>query len=207
MIWELSHLFFHGRSSMYLQKVDWFGKRFLIDLHIWTNIFFSRLPFNWKTPYTYPIAVAFFAALGFISSTSVIPMMIFFVGSFILFIAFIKDILNDLNDLNGLMKKSRKDERMQLFCKIIKDSSSVKQLSKRSSFYIFHNNDGISTLCRFLSAFNDIAEFSMAILFAWSLLSICVVLLTLQSVLVREIEITRLYQHSLPANAQSLHSF
>lgn len=110
-------------------------------LHIFTNesikwmylLFrdaFHKLPFDWSTPYTYPIAFAFFTAIPPTIFTSALPFMVFLVGAFVLLIAFIKDLLNDLIHLNALTKRTQKLKRMRLFRKFIQDSSRVKQLSK-----------------------------------------------------------------------------
>lgn len=89
-----------------------------------------RLPFDWQTPYTFPIAFAFFTVGTYASFVSLLPIEIFFIGSFLLFMAFLKDISSDLNHLNELLKgKKVQMERKQLLYKIIKNFSSVKRLS------------------------------------------------------------------------------
>lgn len=92
-------------------------------------------------------------------------MGIFITETFFLFIIFIEENLHDLKNLKKMMriKTTTEVQRLQLFYKIIDDFSSVKE---------------------FLSAFNGIVEFNIATLFLWSLLSICGVLLFLQTILV-----------------------
>ena len=90
---------------------------------------FLRLPFNWKTPSGFAIAFTFYTAVSYTLLFSFVPIAILFIGTFILFISFIKNILNDLQQFKELRKKSQKNKRMRLFCNIIQDFSSIKQLS------------------------------------------------------------------------------
>lgn len=127
----------------------------------------------------------YYSAATYAILCSVLPVFLFLLGTFIVLIYFIKDISNDVKNLPKLKLKSQKPERKQLFLKIIRDFSTIRQLSAFRFFLSFSIYYFLSQFfLRFLSAFNGIIEFNIAILFVWSLLSICSLLLVVQIVLV-----------------------
>lgn len=93
---------------------------------------FRRLPFNWKTPLGYSIAIAFEGATLHSVTLGFTPIFCIFLGSAWLEIAFIEDIANDLAEVNSSIDASNGNKRRDLterFCYIIRFYSDAKQLS------------------------------------------------------------------------------
>lgn len=97
---------------------------------------FPRLPFDYRTPFNFWVAFAFLGVTTYPFLISLVPVITFFLGSFLLFITFLKDISEHLGRLKKLtkIKKSQDIERKQLLYEIIKDFSIVKQLSIFTTF-------------------------------------------------------------------------
>lgn len=100
----------------------------------WFYRLVCRLPFNWKTPVGYPIALIYQIVLAYPSFFHLAPILSFAIGLVRIFIAMIDDISNDLHRLNEMSqqisKTTKNHQQMKtLFAKIINDFSDVKQLS------------------------------------------------------------------------------
>lgn len=158
-----------------------------------------RLPFNWKTPIGYMIALASEWAIIH-SAILTAAIFVFFVGSAWLIICLIKDITNDLSELNitGTSLHSRRELR-ERFCYIIQFYSDAKQLSVALKTFDYANNiniynirtnhflsswNSIYFLHRFVDEFSQIYEFLLISFFLWSLLSIASSLLVILSQIV-----------------------
>lgn len=107
---------------------------------------FARLPFNWKTPFGYFIAMVIFAEVTFYILCCGVIGVCLLVGSCWLIQTIVQDISHDVNDFN-VSKKKWNQNRMEMkikFNNFIDDFSYAKQLSgKRNQFSsvknIFHN--------------------------------------------------------------------
>lgn len=98
---------------------------------------FSRLPFDWKTPLGYFIAMVIFAEVTFYILCCGVIGVCLLVGSCWLIQAVVQDISQDQNDFN-VSKKKWNQNRMEMkitFNNFIDDFSHAKQLSgKRNQF-------------------------------------------------------------------------
>lgn len=157
-----------------------------------SNLF--RLPFDWKAPFRFLVAMIGLHAAFFAILLGLLPTISLFIGSCLLFISFTKDITNDLVMLNigGLSKRGRDQHMRMHFLNIIKLHSVVKQL-RASRGMRFHLNQSQLILlicfslilsCRLVDEFNIIYEMIICSLFIWTLLSIASSLLGLMSILV-----------------------
>lgn len=92
----------------------------------------GRLPFNWKTPIGYFVALATEYAYCYCTLMGFSPIFGFFLGSAWLASTFAKDITNDVIELSSISKTSRKKNGKELkkrFWYIIRFYSDAKQLS------------------------------------------------------------------------------
>lgn len=95
-----------------------------------------RLPFNWRTPLGYLMALILQAASTYVTLLSVSPSIILLVGSCWILILFIHDITNDLSKLSAIKHdqllssgKNTNGKIKRRFCKIVRNFSDVKELS------------------------------------------------------------------------------
>lgn len=92
---------------------------------------YLRLPFDWKAPLGYSIALMLSATSVFYILYCGVAAVSTFVGLNLITIAIADGIADDVNIMNELnIKSDRNDfEAKLLFCNIINDFSDVKQLS------------------------------------------------------------------------------
>lgn len=92
--------------------------------------FYIRLPFNWKTPLGYLIALLALALAAYFTLVCATSNLCLLGGSCRLFISFIDDISQDLSVLNKFKSENRcgKDV-LKCYCNIIQTYEDVKQLS------------------------------------------------------------------------------
>lgn len=94
-------------------------------------IAFSRLPFNWRTPIGFAVAllgsyIAIYAVL-----LSIGPILSFFIGACWFIVVFAKDVTNDLSQFNAAeLRLLSHAELKKRFTLVIQQLSDVKQLSK-----------------------------------------------------------------------------
>lgn len=89
---------------------------------------FSRLPFNWRTPWGY-LAAWIIQSVGFLCTLMCIPgFSVMFFGSCWLFASIIKDLANDLPQLNTTKADRRQYELKARFCRTVQYHSNLKQL-------------------------------------------------------------------------------
>lgn len=89
------------------------------------------MPFNWKTPFGYSIALIGESLAGLAMIFMGGPSGVYFVGSSTLIIEFVKDITNDMSNLNVPAFNERNRKKMKKrFYNILQDFSDAKQLSK-----------------------------------------------------------------------------
>lgn len=116
-----------------------------------SQIFFNRLPFNWRTPFGYLIA-QLSIAISYISILAcLILTLCFYVSSCWLFATFAKDITNDLDLLNAFGASDRSHSKLQEhLSNIIQSHIDVKQLS--SITYRLETNSFCLKYCHSLHA-------------------------------------------------------
>lgn len=147
------------------------------------------LPFDWKTPIGYSLAIFSFCIATYVLTSGIVPIVCFFIGSSELFMSFNRDLTSDVKQLNKLGRRSTNDENhreiQQFFVNIVVNFSTLKQLSAfSSSFELYLPIDLIDFIIlrfRFFARFNDILEFAITDLFIFSLFSICCSLFALQT--------------------------
>lgn len=92
---------------------------------------FDRLPFNWKTPVGYLVAIFTQSAGTYAAIISGVTSMAFLISSCWLFVCIAKDITTDLPLLDCSEKSTRHDPTMKRrFCSIIQMYADARQLSK-----------------------------------------------------------------------------
>ena len=90
---------------------------------------FERLPFDWKTPFGYLLAISAQAAGYFCICSNAPPVIGYMIGSCWLFISFIEDITTEFLLLNSSEASSNQNDKefKENFCNIIQLYSDVKQ--------------------------------------------------------------------------------
>lgn len=129
--------------------------------------FHSRLPFNWKSPSGYFIALLLQSTEIFCMTYADIPVFWFLFQSCQLFEAFVEDISNAVLHLDMDKSKSAKETQIQpteQFINLLRNFSTIKQ---------------------FVNKFNDCYEYIVTSISLWANLTICSTLLTLQFELVK----------------------
>ena len=94
--------------------------------------FAPRLPFNWKTPIGYLIALIFIDVAVFGAFLGIMATVALSASFSCLLISFAESIENDVNSLNAMSAKCGENivQMKKLFKNIIEDLSDMKQLSK-----------------------------------------------------------------------------
>lgn len=126
-----------GTESYYLSCPLWFvwhptslfdGKMHdeFIDFLLWIIV---RLPFSWKTPTGFAIAILIESLSCFSVLYSILPTVCFTVGSYLLVVAAIKVIANDFQILCSRIATENSKKVKELFIDIISDITDVKKLS------------------------------------------------------------------------------
>lgn len=166
MAWVMNHSYCHVqyckrcKNEMKLNKL---ANSSLIHL--------CRLPFNWKTPIGYLIALSAEYASVHSALFGFTPVTSFFVGSAFLTTCFVRDIENELPQLNVIARSTRSRKKMmERFCYIVRFHSDAKQLSAMRTIFLQFNS--IYFLCRLVDELSQIFEFILFDLFLWSVLSI-----------------------------------
>lgn len=95
----------------------------------------KRLPFDWRTPFGYLIALFIECMAVFSIIQTTIPLTCFFIGSCWILAAFAKDITSDLSGWNvgRLLGQRPAIDKMRL-CHIVQIHSDTKQLSVEKTF-------------------------------------------------------------------------
>lgn len=91
---------------------------------------FSRLPFNWKTPFGYLLAWVAQAVAAYSTVNHLNLVISLLIGSCYFVIGTLKDIENDFAQFNGV-KASTKNRRQKNahFCEIVEFHTDARQLS------------------------------------------------------------------------------
>lgn len=146
---------------------------------------FTRLPFDWKTPFGYFQATLAEAIDIFCVVFNMTPVLGFMLGACLLSIAFIEDIASKFNDLPPNEPETMAVKKR--FCNVIQLYSSVKELSDPLNQFIGREIIEICAFAfsnRFMDLFNQMYEFMVFVTLAWCLASISCDFLLLQSELV-----------------------
>lgn len=134
MIWKTNHTFSAFQwCKRVLTKIIKLRK-----LHFLILLFrpILRLPFNWKTPGGYFIALCAECIAVFVELFSSSTMLCFSVGSCWLFITIVRDITNDLTYLNcNKISASNIQTKKVQFYHIIEFYSDAKQLSFQTTYF------------------------------------------------------------------------
>lgn len=150
-----------------------------------------RLPFDWKTPITYLMALAIMYVVlihVYIFASAAIS---FEIGSYLWVVEFIEDIKHDTESINKIAKSRRNRwQTMQRLRDSIEFHCHIKQFS--ICFLNFRWNIRISTVWswpdftkfRLVRNVSNIGEPMLTAVFSWSLVTICGTLLIVQMQLV-----------------------
>lgn len=88
-----------------------------------------RLPFDWKTPFGFTVALLSQIVGGCATFSILLPAFSFMIGSCVLFIFVADDITKDLAVFNsGKVAKKNRVPRLKRFCAIIEIHSDARQL-------------------------------------------------------------------------------
>lgn len=155
-------------------------------------LWFSRMPFDWRTPFGYFWYLAFYGFGMVCVVLTAMPTMCLLVGCCWLFSAFAKDITNDLYFLNmSLRPNSQRNDRLEFrrdFCQLVQLHSDAKELSAKlwifSTFIcelIQSRNFCLFVVflhllyaqCSCIDKFNVIFEFKIMMYFLWVQTTIC----------------------------------
>lgn len=94
--------------------------------------FYTRLPFNWRTPLGYAIALSVQGLAAYFTLVSISTVVCFLVGSCWLFISFIKEVSEDLCVLyDDKSAKRNHADLSKYYSNIIQTYADVKQLSTK----------------------------------------------------------------------------
>lgn len=105
------------------------------------------MPFNWKTPLGFFVALTVQAIASYFTLLSTASILCFLVGLCLLLIAFVRDLANDLKALSVTEIPKKKHEKlMEDFRKSIKRYSQVKELRSSSCPYGIQMNNHIFML-------------------------------------------------------------
>lgn len=102
------------------------------------NYIIFRLPFNWRTPFGYLVALTAQSLAAVSTLLCGTTAMSFGIGTCWLFINMAKDIISDFEQLNvaDYSKKTSPTKAMQHFCNIVQCYADLKQLSSVNIVYI-----------------------------------------------------------------------
>lgn len=121
--WVKNRLYCQFQSCKFSKLNQFHSKFYFISL-------LFRLPFDWKTPFGYLIALLAEFATVHSSSFLFSPVASFFIGSAWLLICFIQDITSDLADLNVITTSIQSlTEMKKRLCYIVGFYSDKKQLN------------------------------------------------------------------------------
>lgn len=95
-------------------------------------ISFSSLPFNWKQPFGYAIALMMQCIQAYYSVMAGVVMSCYLIGSCFLLKSFINDITNDVSVLNfeAITSDGKYGLKIKHFINIVQEFSTVKELSR-----------------------------------------------------------------------------
>lgn len=145
----------------------------------------TRLPFNWKTPFGFLIAILDQAVAAYFTLLSTASSLCILVGMSWFFIAFIEDIANDLFVLNPIEIPNRSyQELMEDFSHNIRLYSDVKKLIAKINTIWWSNqinNYIMLFFFRFVNDFNMLYRYVIFAFFLWTLTTIASSLIVLQS--------------------------
>lgn len=99
------------------------------------------MPFNWKTPLGYVIALMTQGVASYFTLLSTASTLCLLVGICLLLIAFVEDLANDLNVLSiSELPNDRHSKLLEDFRNSMQLYSQVKQLSADYFFMMWHSN-------------------------------------------------------------------
>lgn len=120
--------FFLSYPIVYVQFITDELSNFVIQ--IGSKLFYCRLPFNWRTPHGYLIALIFESIASFTVGSFVVPPICFFIGSCFLITSFVNDITVKIAHLHVNKRSEGRNQRIEEdLINIIDDISEVNELS------------------------------------------------------------------------------
>lgn len=146
-----------------------------------------RFPYNWKTPIGYFISLIIQYASLFSTLAHTLPAGCFLLGSCLVFFSLAEDAKNKLTRLR-VEAGTPDQEVLGHFCSIVRFYSNVKELSERgahnssldNSIILEINLCNYSLQCyRLFFEFNGLMEFSVLVVFLWTLIILCLPLVLL----------------------------
>lgn len=94
------------------------------------SFFFSRMPFNWRTPLGYLIAYVSESSAIYSALFCATPIICFLFGLCLFCVSMVKDLSADLSlSIVGGTSKPNRDQLKKSFCQIVQSFVDVKQLS------------------------------------------------------------------------------
>lgn len=99
-------------------------------------VLIDRLPFDWKTPFGYPIAFFLACIVTYSILSSILPVVCTGIGGCMLMISFLQDALNKFHTSESKMPNTNGKELKKLFYDSIEDFVELKQL--RAALHCVH---------------------------------------------------------------------
>lgn len=109
------------------------SKCFFVKTNSFLKNLILRLPFDWRTPFGYSIALFIQSVQAFCALLPTAPSFCFFGTTCWTFTVFIQDISNDWNSFNKAAQHSNTDHKKSIktFCRILQDFTEIKEMSGR----------------------------------------------------------------------------
>lgn len=129
-----------------------------------------RLPFNWRTPIGYAIAVLLQCAAVYSMLFGTVVVLDFWLGSCWLFVEVAKDITNDLAHLNVNERANWNTPTLKwVFSDIVKLYLDAKQLSRWGVELKFKRlKNETLFICRLTDRFNEVYSVIITAYFLWA---------------------------------------
>lgn len=147
----------------------------------------QRFPFNWQNPWGFLIALGLQYAMHSYGMLIGACALILGAAAFLYAIAASKCIKANLFSIAQCTRNKTNQNILDRFIEFIQFHSCVTQLSlkSQSTFYHVGFNWPVQCFCRSIGNFSDIYQRVFAIVFMWSMVTICSALLVLQLLLVQ----------------------
>lgn len=154
---------------------------------------FTRLPFNWKQPIGYAIALSMQCIEVYYSVMAGVILGSYAIGSCFLLKSFVNDITNDilLFNLEAAVSDHNYELTAKRFIHFVQEFSNVKELSQWIWMEFFIGNDSFNFFfsnSRFIREFNRDFQYFVIVNYFWSRLTMLSSTITLFFVLVEYIE-------------------
>lgn len=97
-----------------------------------SDVQISRLPFNWKHPFGYAVALSLQCIDAYYAAICGVSLTCYSVGSCYMLTTFVNDITNDLSVLSSktITSDANYEQKAKQFNNIVQEFSTVKELSR-----------------------------------------------------------------------------